>query len=104
MARTARLLSDESADKLAAALICFVGKWKRRDSPTYTDECWAWFEQLTADQQDTVRTLIDVIGSAYKGRRREHGRIAAASPEVPAVTRWFSGSRSTFKIRPAKLV
>jgi hypothetical protein len=75
MARTARnvrpALSDESADKLAAALICFVGKWKRRDSPTYTDECWAWFEQLAADQQDTVLTLADVIDSAHK---------AAASP------------------------
>jgi hypothetical protein len=47
MARTARAvrpaLSEESADKLAAALIYLVGKWKRRDDPTYApfyyDEC-----------------------------------------------------------------
>ena len=78
MARTARTvrpaLSEESADKLAAALICLVGKWKRRDDPTYApfyyDECWAWFQRLSADQQDTVLTLADVVGSAHKAQPR----------------------------------
>jgi hypothetical protein len=79
--RKACALSDESADKLAVALIYLVGKWKRRDDPTYTaapsyyDECWAWFEQLTADQQDTVLTLADVIDSAHKA--------AASLPAAP---------------------
>ena len=55
-------------------------EWKRRDSPTYADECWAWFEQLTADQQDTVRTLIDVIGSAYRDAAES---MAASRPPAP---------------------
>jgi hypothetical protein len=82
--RKACALSDESADKLAGRYL--VRQWKRRDDPTYTaapsyyDECWAWFERLTADQQNTVLTLADVVGSAHKAAAVS---MAASLPPAP---------------------
>jgi hypothetical protein len=82
--RKACALSDESADKLAVALIYLVGKWKRRDDPTYApfyyDECWAWFQRLSAEDQDLVLTLADVMASAHKNSAE---KIAAALPPAP---------------------
>jgi hypothetical protein len=90
MARTARTvkpaLSDEPADKLAAALSYPIGKWKRRSDATYTaapfyyDQCWEWFQRLSANDHETVLTLADVMGSAHKGAA---GSIAESLPPAP---------------------
>ena len=90
MARSARTvkpsLSDDPADKLAAALSYPIGKWKRRADATYAaapfyfDACWEWFERLSADDMETVLTIADVMGSAHKGAAES---IAASLPPAP---------------------
>ncbi len=88
MARTARTvkpgLSDDARDKLLAALNWKIGEWKRgadyQRAPMYFDACLAWHQQLSADQQETVLTLADVVGSAHKGAAES---IASSLPPAP---------------------
>jgi len=89
MARTARTvkpsLSDDPADKLAAALNYPIGgKWKRSaeyaKAPMYFDMCLKWYQGLSADDHETVLTLADVMASAHKAAAES---IAASLPPAP---------------------
>jgi hypothetical protein len=46
----------------------------------YFAACWEWFEALSADDHELVRTLADVVGSAYKTTAED---LAAALPPAP---------------------
>jgi hypothetical protein len=67
-----------------AALNCWVGNLKHgkayENAPMYFAACWEWFEALSADDQELVRTLADVVGSAHKTAAED---LAAALPAAP---------------------
>ena len=49
-------LSDDSRDKLLAALNWPIGKWKGRSSdyqraPMYFDACYEWFQRLSIEDE-----------------------------------------------------
>jgi len=46
----------------------------------YFDACWLWFQKLPGDEQDAVRTIADVVGSAHKGAALG---MAASLPSAP---------------------
>jgi hypothetical protein len=85
-ARTVRpSLSDDPKGKLAAALAAlgyagFADSTEFRRAPLYYDECLRWFEGLSEDDQETCRTLVDVIASAHKGAAEG---MAASLPPAP---------------------
>ena len=62
-------LSSDPRDKLLAALYWSYGKLKHsaeyQKAPMYFDGCLQWHERLSRDQQETCRTLADVLGSAH---------------------------------------
>jgi hypothetical protein len=78
-------LSSEPSDKLAAALAA-LGYARLRDSTEYRraalyyDACSQWFDSLPEDNQETCRTLVDVVASAHKGAAEN---IAASLPPAP---------------------
>jgi hypothetical protein len=87
MARSARnvrpSLSDDPRDKLAAALNWSYGKLKGSTynrAPMYFDACREWHEKLSEDDQETCRTLVDVMASAHKGAAEG---MAASLPPAP---------------------
>lgn len=67
-----------------AALNWSYGKLKRGAeydrAPMYFDGCWEWFQRLSAEDQDLVLTLADVVGSAHKGAAES---MAASLPPAP---------------------
>ena len=77
-------LSDDPRDKLAAALSWSVGKLKNsiqyERAPLYFDACLEWHQKLSTDDQETIQTLADVMGSAHKGSALS---IAASLPPAP---------------------
>ena len=81
-------LSEDPRDKLLAALNWTIGKWCRgtdyRKAPMYFDACLEWHQRLSADDQETVLTLADVIGSAHKGAAEG---MAASLPPAPRCPR-----------------
>ena len=46
----------------------------------YFDACREWHERLSADDQELVATLADVMASAHKGSAES---MAAALPPAP---------------------
>ena len=68
---------SDPRDKLLAALNSSYGKLKHSDpydrAPMYFDACLEWHERLSRDQQETCRTLADVLGSAH-----------TSTPQAPA--------------------
>jgi hypothetical protein len=80
-------LSDDPRDKLAAALNWHYAKM--RDSPTYQcapmyfDACREWYDRLSADDQETTRTLADVIGSAHKDFAESIAGHLPSAPRCP---------------------
>jgi hypothetical protein len=78
-------MSDDAKDKLAVALAA-LGYARLRNSaeyrraPIYYDLCLEWHERLSADDQETCLTLVDVIASAHKGAAES---IAASLPPAP---------------------
>jgi hypothetical protein len=46
----------------------------------YFDACLEWRERLSPDQQETCRTLADLLGSAHKDAAES---IAASLPAAP---------------------
>jgi hypothetical protein len=80
----ASALSNNPADKMAAALNWPIGKFREgasyRQAPRYFDDCWAWYQRLSEDQQDWVTYLVD----AFTNWGDEHAkRWAARLPPAP---------------------
>jgi hypothetical protein len=77
-------LSNDPRDKLLAALNWSYGKLKRGAeydrAPLYFDGCWEWFQRLSADDQELVLTLADIVGSAHRDAAKS---IAASLPPAP---------------------
>jgi hypothetical protein len=77
-------MSSDPRDKLLAALNWHYGKLKRSAeydrAPMYFGTCWEWFQRLSADEQDLVLTLADVMASAHKAAAES---MAAALPPAP---------------------
>jgi hypothetical protein len=77
-------LSDDPRDKLAAALSWSHALNKKSAEyakvPIYFDLCLEWHEGLSANNQETCRTLADVIDSAHKVTAES---IAASLPPAP---------------------
>jgi len=77
-------LSNDPRDKLLAALNWSYGKLKRGAeydrAPLYFDGCWEWFQRLSAEDQELVLTLADVMASAHNGSALN---IAASLPLAP---------------------
>ena len=77
-------LSSDPRDKLLAALNWHYGKLKRGAecdrAPIYFDGCWEWFQRLSAEDQDLVLTLADVMASAHKDAAEG---MAASLPPAP---------------------
>jgi hypothetical protein len=77
-------LSEDPRDKLLAALNWSHGKLKHGAAygvaPMYFDACLEWHQALSADDQETVLTLADVMGSAHKGAAES---MAASLPPAP---------------------
>jgi len=72
-------MSGDAADKLAA---CFAWACHSTD-PTeqrYFDACARWWSMLTPQNQDVVRTIIDVMASPHKDAAEV---MAAQLPEAP---------------------
>jgi hypothetical protein len=46
----------------------------------YYDACARWFNSLTAEDQDAVKTIIDVLASAHKHLAED---MAASLPPAP---------------------
>ena len=77
-------MSGDAADKLAA---CFAWACHSTD-PTeqrYFDACARWWSMLTPQNQDMLRTIIDVLANPHKGRGRGHGGGPAGSAEAAGV-------------------
>ena len=77
-------LSDDPRDKLAAAISWSWGKMKNsiqyERAPMYFDACRDWHERPSADDQELVRALADVMASAHKDSAEG---MAAALPPAP---------------------
>jgi hypothetical protein len=77
-------LSSDPRDKLLAALNRSYGKLKHSApydrAPMYFDACLEWHERLSADEQETVLTLADVMASAHKDAAEG---MAASLPPAP---------------------
>ncbi len=77
-------LSSDPRDKLLAALNWSYGKLKHSDpydrAPMYFEACLEWHERLSADDQETCRTLADVVGSPHRDAAES---IAASLPPAP---------------------
>ena len=77
-------LSSDPRDKPVAALNWFYGKLKHSDpydrAPMYFDACLEWHERLSPDQQETCRTLADVVGNPHRDAAES---IAASLPPAP---------------------
>jgi len=72
-------MSGDAADKLSA---CFAWACTSKD-PTeqrYFDACARWWSMLTPQNQDVVRTIIDVMASPHKDAAEG---MAAKLPEAP---------------------
>jgi hypothetical protein len=78
----------------------FYGKLKHSDpydrAPMYFDACLVWHERLSPDQQETCRTLADVLGSAHKHAAES---IAASTAAGAAVSALISGSERSTQMR-----
>ena len=76
--------SSDARDKLLAALNWQTGKWRRGAdydrAPMYFDACREWHERLSADDQELVLTLADVMASADESSAEG---MAAALPPAP---------------------
>ena len=77
-------LSSAPRDKLLAALYWSYGKLKGstvyQKAPMYFDGCLQWHERLSADDQELVRTLADVMASAHNDSAET---MAASLPPAP---------------------
>jgi len=77
-------LSSDARDKLHAALNWSYGKLKRSGTygtaPMYFDACLEWHERLSADDQELVRTLADVVAGPHKAAAES---MAASLPPAP---------------------
>ena len=77
-------LSSDPRDKLLAALNWSYGKLKHSDpydrAPMYFEACLVWHERLSANDQETCRTLADVTASAHNGAAES---MAASLPPAP---------------------
>ena len=80
-------LSSEPRDKLLAALGWHYGKLKGsaeyQKAPIYYDLCLEWHERLSADDQELVLTLADVMASAHKDAAESMAAALAAAPRNP---------------------
>ena len=76
-------LSSDARDKLLAALSWSYGKLKGsaeyQKAPMYFGACLEWHERLSPDQQETCRTLADILGSAHKHAAESIAAAAAAA-------------------------
>jgi hypothetical protein len=68
-------LSGGPAHKLIAALNWSIGRNRKSDTyrkaPRYFDDCLAWYERLTEDQQDYLTYVVDAFtnwGDEYAER------------------------------------
>jgi hypothetical protein len=63
-------MSNDPRDKLLAALNWAHGMFRNgsehQKAPMYFMACLEWYEKLSEDDQETCRTLADVVGSAHK--------------------------------------
>ena len=79
-------LSDDPRDKLAAALNCWCGMFKKGTSyeraAMYFDACWEWFQALPEQDQETVLAFA-VVGSARKGAAESMAASLPAAPRCP---------------------
>ena len=77
-------LSSDPRDKLLAALNWSYGKLKHSDpydrAPMYFEACMEWHERLSADDKETVLTVIDCVAGPH-GDIAES--IAASLPPAP---------------------
>jgi len=78
-------LSDSPADKLQAALAALGyarlhGSAEYRRLALYYDTVNVWFERLSEDDQETSRTLADVIAGPHKAATEG---MAASLPPAP---------------------
>jgi hypothetical protein len=77
-------LSDDPRDKLLAALNWPIGKFREgteyQRAPLYFDACYEWGRKLSADDLETVLTLVDVMASAHKDSAES---IAVSLPPAP---------------------
>lgn len=70
-------MSGDAADKLAA---CFAKPSKDPTEQRYFDACARWWSMLTPQNQDVVRTIIDVMVSPHRDAAEG---MAAGLPEAP---------------------
>ena len=80
-------MSSDPRDKLLAALNWHYGKLKRSAeydrAPMYFGARWEWFQRLSADEQDLVLTLADVVGSAHRDAAESMAALLPPAPRCP---------------------
>jgi hypothetical protein len=80
-------MSNDPRDKLLAALNWSYGNLKGNATydraPMYFDACGEWYERLSEDDQETCRTLVDVVASAHKGGAESMAAVLPPSPRCP---------------------
>ena len=79
-------LSSDARDKLLAALNWPVGKLKGAEyakAPMYFDACRQWHERLSADDQELVLTLADVMASSHKDAAEYMAGVLPPAPRCP---------------------
>jgi hypothetical protein len=50
----------------------------------YFDACQEWHDKLSEDDQETCRTLADVMASAHKGGAESMTAVLPPAPRCPA--------------------
>jgi hypothetical protein len=77
-------MSSDPRDKLLAALNWSYGNLNGNATydraPMYFDACQEWYEKLSEDDQETCRTLADVMGGPHKAGAES---MAASLPPAP---------------------
>jgi hypothetical protein len=80
-------MSSEPRDKLLAALNWSYENPKGNETydraPMYFDACGEWYERLSEDDQETCRTLADVMASAHKDAAEGMAASLPPSPRCP---------------------
>jgi hypothetical protein len=80
-------MSSDPRDKLLAALNWSYGNLKGNATydraPMYFDACEEWYERLSEDDEETCRTLADVMASAHKDAAEGMAASLPPSPQFP---------------------
>jgi hypothetical protein len=83
----ASALSNNPADKMAAALNWPIGKFRKASSyakaPRYFDDCWAWYQRLSEEQQDWMTYVVDVFTHWGEGAGKRHAARLPVAPRCP---------------------